>query len=423
MRKFALLLAAATLLSPGAVSAQSAGEIIGSTVIQVPADVFQCGRGTSPCNLRARIYNELDPTDFFGAANPVDGYPRYGALGRYIGDSQITGNYPSWSGLYGLNWYAVWDGVLNPNRFDHVGFYGAQSQVVNFSELGNNATINCLPVVAQTACFLALGSGTGNDLDGFGPAGAVNRFGGLSPIPRPTVVGSSLSSIDFAWEQATAATVNDGAPHPIQGYKLFFTMRDANDRFGPSATELATQEALGQLLDATPGTFIPRTTTSYTLDLTHPALAAFNPATQRLVAVIKMVYTGDVLSTQFSANSYAAAFAAPEAQVRDFRARLNRGRVVLSWSADSLAGIRSFNVVRSGQPDGPYHPIDRNDIVVGGINGTYLAVDRLDRRAPMRASSMDVYYRLEVTAMDGTRRYLDPVIVNIESLRRATDGR
>jgi hypothetical protein len=202
MRKTAFLLAAAVLLTPGAAAAQSAGEIVGSTIIQVPADVFQCGRGTSPCNLRVRIYNELDPTDFFGASNPVDGYPRYGALGRYIGDSQLTGNYPSWAGIYDLNWFAVWDGVLNPERFDHVGYYGAQSQVVSFSELGNNGTVNCLPVVAQTACFLALSSGVGNDLSAFAPAGAVLRSGGLSPIPRPTVVSVSPAAIEYAWEEA-----------------------------------------------------------------------------------------------------------------------------------------------------------------------------------------------------------------------------
>ena len=71
MRKLLILLAAAVLLTPSAVYAQSAGEIIGSAVIQVPNDLFECERGEDACGLRVRTYNELDPTDFFGAANPA----------------------------------------------------------------------------------------------------------------------------------------------------------------------------------------------------------------------------------------------------------------------------------------------------------------------------------------------------------------
>jgi hypothetical protein len=418
MRKLLTLLAAAVLFTPSAVYAQSAGEIIGSAVIQVPSDLFECGQGGSPCGLRNRAYNELDPTDFFGAANPVDGYPRYGRKGRYIGDAQLTGNYPSAMGLFDLNWYSVWDGVTNADRFNHVGYYGAQSQVVTHGELGNNMSQTCLPVVGQTACFLALWSQTGNDLQGFGPAGRVARSGGVSPIPRPTVVYASRSELQFAWEEAAAATVHDGAPHPVLGYKLYFLAVGGDERLGPSETDLWAAEALGDLIDATPGTVIPRTTTSYTLSATDPLLAGFDAATQRVVAVIRMVYAYDVLSTHFSANSFPAVFTNPVDMIRDFEALRLRQRVILSWRTDGQAGIRSFNVLRSGQIDGPYHPVDRHDIEIDGVQGSYVTVDRLTRRAPMRASASSAFYRLEVTTLDGNRHFLDPVEVDISGGRR-----
>ena len=418
MRKLLILLAAAILFTPSAVYAQSAGEIIGSAVIQVPGDLFECERGEDACDLRVRTYNELDPTDFFGAANPVDGYPRYGRAGRYFGDTQLTGNYPSSSGVFDLNWYSVWDGVTNADRFNHVGYYGAQSQVVSFGELGNNTSPTCLPVVGQTACFLALWSETGNDLQGFGPGGRVARSGGLSPIPRPNVFSSSPSELQFAWEEAAASTINDGAPHPILGYKLYFLAVGGDERLGPSEADLLAAESQANLIDATPGTIIPRTSPSFTLSATDPLLAGFDPATQRVVAVIRLVYAHDVMSTHFSANSFPALFADPVDMVRDFEALRLRQRVILSWRTDGLAGIRSFNILRAGQIDGPYHPIDRHDIDVNGVQGSYVAVDQLNRRAPLRASATSAFSRLEVTTLDGSRHLLGPLEVEISGGRR-----
>ena len=422
MKKFLMLFAVAAAMAPAAGFAQSAGEIVGSAALGQTGDIFQCGRGNDPCNLSVRIYNEVDPTDFYGAANPVNGFPRYRNRGMYQADSQLTGNYPSTVGLTDLNWYALWDGVTAPDRFDHVGYFGAQSQVVSYGELGNQTSTTCLPVVSTTACFLALSSESGNDLNGFGPAGSVKRSGGLSPIPRPTVTYSDSSSIDFAWEEAAAFSANDGAPSPIQGYKLYFAVQDAGRRFGPSESQLASEESLGNLIDATPETILPLSTTSFTLDAGNPLLSGFNPNSQRLVAVIKMVYAEDVTSRFFSANSYTTTFQSPAAQVGGLRGRLNRHKVILDWQADSLAGVASFSVLRASQEAGPYHPIDRKDMSVNGMQGSFVAVDNLSRRMPDR-SSQSLYYRLEVNALDGSRSYTDPVEVNIEAFRRGTDGR
>jgi hypothetical protein len=369
-----------------------------------------------------RIYNEVDPTDFFGTANPVDGFPIYRKKGIYEADAQLTGNYPSIVGLSDLNWFSVWDGVTNVDRFDHVGYYGAQSQVVSFGELGNSTSTTCLPVVSSTACFLALAYDSGNDLNGFGPAGAISRKGGLSPIPRPTVSYSDSGNIDFIWEEAAALSINDGAPNPIMGYKLYFMATDISRRLGPSESELNSAQTMGNLMDATPGTFLPLNTTGFTLAAGDPVLAGFDPASQRLVAAIKLVYAQDVPSTFFSANSYPASFRSQASQVSGLRGSLNRRRVVLDWQADSLAGVGAFSLLRASQAAGPYHPISRNSIQVSGMQGNFVSVDNLARRMPERTGN-SLFYRLEVTALDGSRSYTDPVEVNIEDFRRGANGR
>jgi hypothetical protein len=422
MKKFLMLFAVAAFMAPAAGFGQASGEIVGSAALGQTGDIFQCGRGKSACNLQVRLFNEIDPTDQFGLGNPVDGYPAYRVKGLYEADPQLTGNYPSAAGLTDLNWYAIWDGVVQPNRFDHVGYYGAQSQVISFGELGNSTSANCLPVVSQTACFMALSLNNGNDLDAHGQSGSALRHGGLSPIPRPTVTFSDSSSIDLVWEEAAAFNVNDGAPNPIQGYKLYFAVMTASRRLGPSENELAAEESAGNLIDATPGTFLPKSTTSFTLNAGDPQLAGFDPATQHLVATIKLVYAHDVSSSYFSGNSYSVSFQQPQSRVEGLRGRLNKRSVVLDWRADSLAGIAGFSVMRAGQAGGPYHPIDREDIQVSGMQGSFVAVDQMDRRMPDR-SSRSLYYRLEVTALDGSRTYTAPVAVNIQPLRRDTNGR
>ena len=422
MKKFLMLFAAVALLAPAAGFAQTSGEIVGSAALGQDGDIFQCGRGLDPCNLQVRIYNEIDPTDFQGAANPVDGFPIYRRRGLYQADSQLTGNYPSAVGLTDLNWFALWDGVTNPDRFDHVGYFGAQSQVVSFGELGNSTSTTCLPVAASTACFLALSFESGNDLDRFGPAGAITRKGGLSPIPRPTVSFSDSGNIDFIWEEAGAFSINDGAPNPVKGYKLYFMAQDRSRRLGPSENELRSAAALGNLIDATPGTILPLNTTSFTLTAGDPILSGFNAANQRLVATIGLVYAQDVTSSFFSANSYPTAFQTQASQVSGLRGRLDRRRVVLDWQADSLAGVSAFSILRASQSEGPFHPITRNDIQVSGMQGNFVSVDNLSRRMPERTNN-SLFYRLEVTAVDGSRTYTDPVEVDIEAFRRGANGR
>ena len=128
-----------SFMTPMATAAPLPGEILASAAVEVPSDMFACGSGDTPCGLRVRTYGALDPNDFFGSANPVDGYPRYAPVRRrYLADPQLTGNYPASGATLGQAWFSIWDGVTSPETFEHVGYYGAQSQIVNFGELGNS---------------------------------------------------------------------------------------------------------------------------------------------------------------------------------------------------------------------------------------------------------------------------------------------
>ena len=409
-----------SLVAPAATAAPFPGEILASAAVEVPSDVFSCGTGDTPCDLRVRTYSALDPSDFFGSANPVDGYPRYNTTRRrYLADPQLTGNYPASGQVLGQAWFSIWDGVTNPETFDHVGYYGAQSQVVNFGELGNSTSVTCLPVVSQQACFLALASLRSHDIDGYGPAGRAVRAGGLAPIPRPTPVSVTSSSVQFTWEEAAAATANDDAPFPIEGYELLLAVRDRFDRVGPSAVELALLDSGSALLDPTPGTFIPYGTTEFELAASDPVLAGFDPATQSIVAVLRLVYVGGVTSSAFSANSYPAVLGSPTALVTTFAGRFVVDRVVLDWSMNGLAGLQGFNVLRSTREGGPYYPVLSEDIAVEGISSSFTVTDRLDARGTPRTPSGRMFYRLEITGLDGARTLVEPIAVDVSGFRRS----
>ncbi|TDI28716.1 MAG: hypothetical protein E2P03_10920, partial [Acidobacteria bacterium] len=126
-------------LAIGLAPAQQINEIIRGAVNGTPSDIFGCGSGNSSCDLGYRMYCDLDPTDVSGVANPVDGIPKFRAkAGRYLGDAQITGNYPvcGFAGA-GNNWYVIWDGITDSGTSAHASWYGAQAQRVLFNEIGN----------------------------------------------------------------------------------------------------------------------------------------------------------------------------------------------------------------------------------------------------------------------------------------------
>ncbi|MFQ5767424.1 MAG: hypothetical protein ACE5ID_05510, partial [Acidobacteriota bacterium] len=130
-------------------------EIIRGAVNGVTSDIFGCGTGAAPCGLSYRMYSSVDPTEINGPANPVDGIPKYRPRKqRYLTDLQTTANFPVSGGAgAGNTWYLVWDGITNAGTTDFIGWYGAQGQMIGFGEIGNGLSFNCLPVIAQEACF------------------------------------------------------------------------------------------------------------------------------------------------------------------------------------------------------------------------------------------------------------------------------
>ncbi len=211
------------VLSVGSAPAQVVSEIMRGAVNDVPTDMFNCGDGTIACGLSYRLLSAADPSDVNGAANPTDGIPSYRSKPmRYLSDSQTSANFPVAGNLgFGNEWYMLWDGKTGAGTSSHAGWYGTQSQKVNFSELGNSLSFNCLPVVAQEACFRALEVRNASNSTVRADGSALNNVGGISPIPCPTLTDNGLSTLTYNWEEATNSTMNDSAARGVVGYDLY----------------------------------------------------------------------------------------------------------------------------------------------------------------------------------------------------------
>jgi hypothetical protein len=216
-------------LAIGVSPAQLINEIVRGAANGVPTDMFGCGTGNASCDLGYKLYCDLDPSDTNGNANPTDGIPSYrGKAARYLADSQITGNYPVCgnSGA-GSNWYMLFDGQTGGGTAAHAGWYGGQAQVINFGEIGNSLSFNCLPVIAAEACFAAL-----DELNAFNDTtlrdgSALVHQGGLSPVPAAQFEGM-IDRVRANWEQAVNESVRDGAVPAVAGIDLYWMADDAN---------------------------------------------------------------------------------------------------------------------------------------------------------------------------------------------------
>ena len=196
-------------------------EIFRGAVNDVPTDMFACMDGSMACGLTYRMFSATDPADVNGSANPSDGNPSYRMKAqRYLSDSQTTANFPLASGMPGADWFMLWDGQTGGGTADHAGWYGTQSQVIDFFELGNALKFNCLPVIAQEACFGALDVLNGYNDTVWADGSPLMHVGGISPIPCPTIVENGLSTITFGWEEAVNNSTRDGAPAGVAGYGL-----------------------------------------------------------------------------------------------------------------------------------------------------------------------------------------------------------
>ena len=196
-------------------------EIFRGAVNGVPTDMFACMDGSMACGLTYRMFSATDPADVNGSANPSDGNPSYRMKAqRYLSDSQTTANFPVAAGTPGANWFMLWDGQTGGGTAGHAGWYGTQSQVIDFFELGNALKFNCLPVIAQEACFGALDVLNGYSDTVWADGSPLMHVGGISPVPCPTLVENGLSTITYGWEEATNNSSRDGAPIGVAGYGL-----------------------------------------------------------------------------------------------------------------------------------------------------------------------------------------------------------
>ncbi|MCZ6747352.1 MAG: thrombospondin type 3 repeat-containing protein [Acidobacteria bacterium] len=268
------------LLAPAWLQGQGSGEILDAWVLDVGADSFSCGAGGA-CTLRYRIYHTVaGPEINMGAG--VDGVPRYRRRGAYQTDVALSGNFPNAAGRYDIPFYVVWDGVLSPGGRDHVGYYGAQSQILRFGEVGDSGKINCQGGRKAVACFEPLSAGTSGQVLRNG----ISAVGGLAPIPVPRVRFADEESVSLEWDQARGTVSTDGAPSALAGYRLY-----AYPGAHPSQSALSRARPLAELPSIGE--------TRAELPRSHPGL----PAGGEVTFVIKMVYVGNLESLYFSANS------------------------------------------------------------------------------------------------------------------------
>lgn len=207
-------------------------------------DPFRCGTAGSEtpatCTLTNRFYTDTETACVNGEFGPAGAGLDYrpavysttrGDLARYETDAITPPNWPGPLGAAGENWYILWDHLANPGAPDCLGFYGAQSDVLQFGEHGQHRRSSCetdegnSPISCADPLRGAVAAACNPQPDT--PIGIVDGVGGLGPVPVPTVsavTGDSLADpsfrVDLTWLPACAALSHDGSPHPIMGYRL-----------------------------------------------------------------------------------------------------------------------------------------------------------------------------------------------------------
>ncbi len=299
-----ILLAGALILAPEAWG-QAIHEILDGSVGGFPTDIFECGgprKKADVCGLSYRYYCVDRPDEVNSPAAPPSGFATYRSKRElYTAEPVHTGNFPKASQLGpGRAWNLVWDAARDVDSPGHIGYYAAASQIVEHGELGNPLTLNCLPVTGQYACFGLITPQNSNAVRN-SPLGDLQPLGALSPIPVPVVIQNGMDKISLVWEQAAGQVSRDGAPLPIQGYRLFVYPNPVNP---PTEKELRDK--------AVPvGDVIPLGTTSLELDRNNPVLKG----TVTLSGALRVVYTGGAESAYFSANGQATGLAFPDTAV------------------------------------------------------------------------------------------------------------
>jgi hypothetical protein len=289
-------------LAPAMVRAQALSEILQGSV-HAPTDVFECGRqakgNRKECGLRYRFYCVDYPDEVNSPSMPRPGYAGFRPKRQiYLSDSAHTSNFPKAGGAGpGHVWSLLWDGIRDADTPGHIGYYAAVSQIVEHGEIGNPQTVSCLPVIGQYACFGQIGADKASFVHNT-PLGDIAPVGGLSPIPVPLLARNGMDSVTFVWEQAASRVSRDGAPLPIEGYRLYIF---------PDPVNLPTEAELAESAVAV-GEVIPVDTTFLELKRTDAALVE----SVTLSAAIRTVYTGKLESLYFSANGPATGLAFPD---------------------------------------------------------------------------------------------------------------
>lgn len=195
------------------------------------------GDPASRCNLHYEIWSDVlsgevnrDVTGEAGCTAPSPGAPLTCCTGI-----SVAANYPASGRDPGKDWFVQWFGELSPGGPGRMGYYAAQSQIVDFGEFGNWNRFDCIGSF-PIACFRPAGppAPTGHPVTR--ENGTVEApLGPLSPIPIPRAgLDSRNLLITLDWDPATGVVITDGAAEPITGYRVWVAEDTNWDQSFPS---------------------------------------------------------------------------------------------------------------------------------------------------------------------------------------------
>lgn len=377
-------------------------------------NAFGCPSGdntnSDPCGIRYRYYSP-NPASNGSINKGADGNPIYianKANGSFRTDVDNSQNYYGAAHPCGLPMHVLWDGELDSTSGDHVGYYGAQGQLIYQAELGNIYQA-CGGTARSISCFAALaGAETANVANT--PMGTLLPTGGMSPIPVPIVESYDriTGNIDLSWvAPGNFHPTGEGEANPIQGVELYIledlgvldrsviTSADVESgaRFLWSIDLPATSTTVNDATDLTldTGSFIPLLKITYAPNAggVEPMRSDFFSANGAVVLIDTSLFT-DVTGFQ-------ASFMGKTRGYFTFQ---------VSWDTTVEDGLEGFTLKRATSLQGPFVAV--TDLVAprghGGEGASYEVMDTFRPRG-----QTTFFYLLEIHENGAASRNHGPV--------------
>jgi hypothetical protein len=377
-------------------------------------NAFGCPGGdntnSDPCGLKYRYYSP-DPASNGSVNKAADGNPIYIATkanGAFRSDVDNSQNYYGSAHPCGLPMYVLWDGELDSTSGDHVGYYGAQGQLIYQAELGNIYQA-CGGTARSISCFAALGGAETANVPNT-PMGTLLPTGGMSPIPVAIVESYDRTSgdIDLSWvAPGNFHPTGEGETNPILGVELhILESTGVLDRSAVTATDAESGAVFKQRID------LPATGT------TLNDVADLTPGTGSFIPFLKVIYSPNaggvdpMRTTFFSANGAVVLIdTSLFTEVTNFQASFagkTRGYFSfnVTWDTTVEDGLEGFILKRATSLQGPFVAV--TDLITpqgyGGEGASYEVTDTFRPRGKTA-----FFYLLEIHENDAATRDHGPI--------------